>query len=225
MTQLLVDSQSGLLYFTEPTAVRVVRVIPSPVHDDTACLAEDLAKLIDGDDIPAADQVTFLVEGKRIRVSKTSLCIRSTYFKNMFESGFIESTTVGVVEIPIEEATYDAFYALISFLVTGRIDMRRCWPFLLDLLLLSNRYLVNGLRLPCSQHLVANAQQDSKAILGYMAIADRYGFEELLDGCLDVLVPDLESVYCQEEFKGLSSGALQKVISRLMRRNIYSSVS
>ena len=199
--------------------MRAVRVTPSPVHDDMACLADDLAKLIDSDDILPTDQVTFLVEGKRIRVSKTSLCIRSKYFKTMFESGFKESTTVGMEVIPIEEATYDSFYALISFLVTGRIDMRKCRPFLLDLLLLSDRYLVESLKLPCSQHLVASAQQDSRVILSYMDVADKYGFKELLDSCLDIIFPDLESVYCQEEFKRLGSGALYKVISRLMRKN------
>ena len=216
--RLFFDSPSGLLYFTESRAVRAIRVVKPPVYHDTR-LCDDLTKLIDSDDVPTADQVTFLVEGKPIRVSKTIVCIRSKYFRTMFQSGFKEATP-DLSAIAIENTTYDAFYALISFLVTGRIDMRKCQSFLLDLLLLSDQYLVNDLKLVCSQHLVENAQRDSETILDHMHFAERHGFKELLDCCLDVVLPDLKNVYYrQEAFKRLGSSALYEVISRLVEKD------
>ena len=210
--QMFYDSQSDLLYFTEEKAVRTVKLKAPLVHLD-ARLREDLGRLIDSDDIPASDQVTFLVEGKRIRVSKTILCLRSEYFKAMFLSGFAESQA-NASPISLSDTTYDTFYALVAFIVTGRFEIKECSKYLLDVLILSDRYLVQDLKSLCSKMLVDFAGDNLETVLNYACLAEKRGFQELLNACLDSIVPELEDACCQEAFKNLSKSTLLEIISR-----------
>ena len=214
---LFYDSQSGLLYFTEKKAVRTVQV-KTPFALLDARLRKDLRRLIDSDDIPVQDQATFLVEGKRIRVSKTILCLRSEYFKTMFQSGFAESQA-NASPISISDTTYDAFYALVVFIVTGRFVVKDSSKYLLDVLTLSDRYLVQDVKVHCSKMLVDFAGDNLETVLNYACLAERHGFQELFDACLDSIVPELKHAYRLEAFKNLSKEALLEVVSRSIEKN------
>ena len=152
------------------------------VHLDVR-LRKDLERLIDSDDIPASDQATFLIEGKRIRVSKTILCLRSEYFKTMFQSGLAESQAAAS-PISVSDAAYEAFYALVAFIVTGRFEIKKCSKYLLEVLMSSDRYLVHDLKSLCSKMLVYFAGDDLEAVLHYASLAEKYGFQELIAQCL-----------------------------------------
>ena len=216
---LFYDSQSGLLYFTEAKAVRTVQV-KTPFLLLDARPGKDLGRLIDSDDMmPVQDQATFLVEGKRIRVSKTILCLRSEYFKTMFQSGFAESQA-NASPISIGDTTYDAFYALVVFIGTGRfVVVKDSSNYLMDVLTLSDRYLVQDLKLHCSKMLVDVAGDNLETVLDYVCLAERHGFQELFDACLDSIVTQLKDAYRLEAFKNLSKEALLEVISRSIEKN------
>ncbi|XP_065843702.1 uncharacterized protein [Oscarella lobularis] len=223
---LFFDSKSGYLYFTEQKAVRRVRVAPpsfkkaAPPSFKKAAppsfkafdeLSHDLAQLIDNEEIVSTDKAVFLVQGKHVTVTaKSVLCIRSDYFSSMFSSNWKSSETEST-PISIKDATYESFYAIISFLLTGSLDVQKYSSNMPDILILADRFLISTLRDFCIAYLAKTVS--TATAIDYLSLADKYGFRDLREKCLQFVVSHYK-VLCQDE-KFESLGV--KLVVEIMR--------
>ena len=215
---LFFDSKSGYLYFTEPKAVRRVRVAPpsfeaakaAPPAFNDAGLSHDLAQLIDNEEIVSADKAVFLVQGKHVTVTaKSVLCIRSDYFNRMFSSNWKSSETESN-PISIKDATYESFYAIISFLLTGCLDVQKYSSNMPDILILADRFLISTLRDFCMAYLAKTVS--TATAIDYLSLADNYGFRDLREKCLQFVAIHYK-VLCQDEkFESLGVKLLAEII-------------
>ncbi|XP_065843703.1 uncharacterized protein [Oscarella lobularis] len=215
---LFFDSKSGYLYFTEQKAVRRVRVAPPsfkkaapPSFKAFDELSHDLAQLIDNEEIVSTDKAVFLVQGKHVTVTaKSVLCIRSDYFSSMFSSNWKSSETEST-PISIKDATYESFYAIISFLLTGSLDVQKYSSNMPDILILADRFLISTLRDFCIAYLAKTVS--TATAIDYLSLADKYGFRDLREKCLQFVVSHYK-VLCQDE-KFESLGV--KLVVEIMR--------
>ena len=208
---LFYDSKSGFLYFTEPKALRRVRVATPFIHDPKLSL--DLAKFIDGsDNLPVGDAI-FLVEGKRIKVCAKPLCVRSEYFSSMFLSNWKEISTKDASEstlIRIEDATYEAFHAVITYLVTGCLEVRKYFRIIPDILVLADRYLVENLREFCISHMARRVSIETA--LDYLSLADRFSFRELRKTAPQFATKNFKTLCHDDRFAALGGELLAEIM-------------
>ena len=211
---LFYDSKSGFLYFTEARAVRRVRLAASSFHDPK--LSIDLAKLIDGSDGLPAGNAIFLVKGERISVCATHMCVRSEYFSAMFSSNWKErSKTDGSESTPIciEDATYESFYAVVTFLVTGCFDVQKHSRIIPDILVLADRYLVESLRDFCIGYMARRVSIETA--IDYLFLANRFGFRELRDVAIAFVAKHFRTLCHYDRFTGLGSELLAEIMRRI----------
>ncbi|XP_065841843.1 uncharacterized protein [Oscarella lobularis] len=208
---LFYDSKSGFLYFTESNAVRRVRVKASTFRDPK--LSIDLAKMMNGSDsLPAGDTI-FLVEGKRISVCTNLLCVRSEYFSSMFSSNWKEYSRKDTSEstpICIEDTTYESFNAVITFLVTGCLEILKHSHIIPDILVLADRYLVESLHEFCIAHLVRRVSNETA--VDYLSLADRFGFRELKKVALQFVTKNFKTLCRDDNFAGLGGELLAEIV-------------
>ena len=210
---LFYDSESGYLYFTEKKAVRRVRVRVAsrsfkPFYE--IAFSRDLARLIDNEEIAPIDKAVFLVQGKRISVTtKSILCIRSDYFNRMFSSNWKSSKTESA-PISIEDATYESFYAIITFLLTGCLEVQKYANIMPDILVLADRFLISNLRDFCVTHLAKTVS--TTTAIDYLSFADEYGFKDLRDRCLQFVVRQYKVLCKDPQFQTLDSKILAEII-------------
>ena len=206
---LFYDSKSGFLYFTESKAVRRVKVTASTFRDPK--LSTDLARLMNGS-LPAGDTV-FLVEGKSISVSTNLLCVRSEYFSSMFSSNWKEYTKEDTSEstpICIEDATYESFNAVITFLVTGCLEIQKHSHIIPDILVLADRYLVESLRDFCIAHLARRVSKETA--FDYLSLAERFGFRELKKVAVHFVAKNFKTLCRDDNFAGLGGELLAEIV-------------
>eukprot|EP00118_Oscarella_pearsei_P022530 m.261352 g.261352 ORF g.261352 m.261352 type:complete len:503 (+) comp40445_c0_seq17:1-1509(+) len=210
---LYYDAKSGCLFFTEERAIRKVKVSEKRHHIDPK-LPHDLLKLIDSSDIPSAEAANFLVEGKIVRVAKTSLCIRSEYFQKMLQSDWKESQTEESGNaITVRETTYDAFHAVITFLVAGVFDKEKCHSIMMDVLLLADKYLVADLREICMRQLVK--QLSLTTVVEFLLLSEKHDFKVLMDASLTFAAENIKQLRHQDSFDSLSKDIVSKVVLSL----------
>jgi len=152
------------------------RILPLPQIPPSSRVAQMAALLSD----PSRADVTFVVEGEKIKAHSVLLAARSEYFERMLCGGFAEagsSAAGSAAQIPIQNTTPAAFRALLRYLYTDElafseddvvhvmhkaheIDERRVYAHCL-------RY--------CQEHLAPpNA-------IGWLVLADKYHMAELRD--------------------------------------------
>ncbi|XP_065843569.1 uncharacterized protein [Oscarella lobularis] len=212
---LCYDGESGCLYFTEKKAVRRVRVKPAkPFYDDE--LSRHLAKLINSSEngVPAGDAV-FLVEGKRIEVAARILYIRSEYFNKMLSSTWKESSAGEWAPITIKEATYESFYAVITFLATGCLEVRKYRHIMPDILVLADRFLIKKLRDFCVKHLATRVS--FRTALDYLSLADRHGFQVLRDACMQFVAKNVRAFCHDPKFADLGGQLLAELFRLVLK--------
>eukprot|EP00118_Oscarella_pearsei_P021474 m.241108 g.241108 ORF g.241108 m.241108 type:complete len:188 (+) comp40200_c0_seq27:1014-1577(+) len=168
---------SGCLFFK---AVQKIRVAKQCLLHYDPTFSTDLMKLIDNSNIPSSEIVQFRVEGRLIQVSKTNLCIRSEYFQKMLQSGWKEGKSEGV--IPIEETTYDAFHALITYLVAGVLDVEKCRPIMIDIFMLADKYLEGNLKGLCIRQLVKDLSLET--VIDCLFLSEKFNNQELMEASL-----------------------------------------
>ena len=204
--QLLYDAKSGYIYFNDTAAVRKVKIAPQSFYD--TALPNDLAKFVDGEDgLPQGD-VIFLVAEKRLRVNAKILSVRSDYFKTMFSLSWRESSKG---EVAIQDTTYESFYAVIMFLVTGRLEVRKYSDIVPDILILADRFLIATLRDFCVDYLAK--RRSRRTALDYLSLADTYGFQDLRDVYVKFVAKNVEAFRRDERFANLDSQLLEEIES------------
>ncbi|GAM27373.1 hypothetical protein SAMD00019534_105480 [Acytostelium subglobosum LB1] len=143
----------------------------SKVHptSPSSLLASNFGQLVDN---PMYSDIQFKVDGRTIHAHRCILYSRNEHFKAMITSGMKE-TVEDIIHVP--DTTYDAFRAIVHYLYTGQLRFRQI--DLLELLSLSDRYLIKEVKEQCAKYLVHVA---NKANMDQMRhLADTYNIDEL----------------------------------------------
>ena len=213
---LLLDESTHTLYFTQEHCIRKVDLqqyfIP-PLPNLDVSLGEDLMFLVDNKDW--AD-VVFQVEGKQIFACKCVLVARSSYFSRLFSSGMKESHPSHdghVTTIPIQNASYDAFQALIVYLVTDkvRVDVND-WKMVCQLLILSDRFLVSKLKSYCEQ-IVAGQIRVENAV-EVLRLSDTHNVPLLKEQAVTFICNHIDVMRERAEMKQLSSSLFLEIFEK-----------
>jgi hypothetical protein len=163
--------------------------------------------------------VTFIIENKTIKAHKSVLKARSEFFRAMFGSGMRESQNS---EIPLPDATYDAFKALLEFLYTGTCSITDI-NLAEEIFVCANQFAAFQLKDYCEQELIKAVTNISNVdtLLQYLEMADVYQVKEnqirissfhsnvlfqaknLQEVCINLLVSKYQEAIDSESFMAL----------------------
>ena len=161
---------------------------PPPVAAVTApsCTKRLRSNLHDFVNSPSFSDVEFLVEGHRVYGHKVILSLLSERFRSMFsdENGFSEAVE-GQVVVP--DYSHKVFVLMLEYLYTGVLPDLRIDPgspsfeLAVELLGLSDQYLLDHLKQSCEQQLQAAVRDDTAEWL--LEVADRSNAWQLQQVC------------------------------------------
>jgi hypothetical protein len=127
LTGIAIDAEGNILVCGGDHRIRVIaagvtppRILPLPQIPPSSRVAQMAALLSD----PSRADVTFVVEGEKIKAHSVLLAARSEYFERMLCGGFAEagsSAAGSAAQIPIQNTTPAAFRALLRYLYTDEL--------------------------------------------------------------------------------------------------------
>ncbi|XP_062517173.1 NHL repeat-containing protein 2-like [Corticium candelabrum] len=213
---LLLNESTHTLYFTQQHCIRKVDLqqyfIP-PLPNLDVSLGEDQMFLVDNKDL--AD-VVFQVEDKQIFAYKPILIARNSYFSGLFSSGMKESHPSGdghVTTIPIQDASYDAFRALIVYLITDKVSVDvNDWKMVWQLLILSDRFLVSKLKSYCEQIVARHIRVENAVEV--LCLSDTHNTPLLKEQAITFICNHLDVMRGRAEMEQLSSSLLLEIIRK-----------
>ncbi|XP_048258830.1 BTB and MATH domain-containing protein 36-like [Haliotis rufescens] len=163
--------------------------------------------------------VVLVVEGQKLHVNKTVLSIASPVFEKMFFGEFKEKTSL---EVPLPGKTYDDMVELLLCIYPSTAN-----PVTVDnidaLLPLAEEYAMTSLKQRCrtffTTYLKVNVESLAKSqLVHFMHLADKYDFDDVLEGCLARAVhieySGTNGLQHQEEFHDLSEKAAVQFFKR-----------
>jgi len=127
--------------------------------------------------------VTFVVEEEEIRAHKGVLASRSTYFKNMFSSGMLESDSKSV---KVKDVQPTIFKAILRFIYGGVVEERQL-EVLAKLIAAADMYCMDELKRICETIIRATLKVEN--IIDALVIADKFNCEKLLRDAKAVFRP------------------------------------
>jgi len=136
-------------------------------------LSKEMRSMLEDDE---DKNVTFIIENKPIKAHKSVLKARSEFFNAMFASGMRESQNL---EIPLPDATYDAFKAFLEYLYTGTCSIPDV-HLAEDIFICANQFAAFKLKDYCERELIKAVTNISNVdlLLQYLEMADVYQVRE-----------------------------------------------
>ena len=149
----------------------------------SSTLVEDLRGFVGSD---FQSDVTFIVEGKRVRAHKI-LCMRCPYFRNMFRGEYVESREEEVI---ISEVGYETFFKLLEFLYSDHCEVNSI--NVVDLFQAADRFGVERLKKICESALINLLDVDS--VCDIFLLGDSYNGELLKSESIAFIVTHFDQV-------------------------------
>eukprot|EP01100_Stratorugosa_tubuloviscum_P012041 TRINITY_DN553_c0_g1_i1.p1 TRINITY_DN553_c0_g1~~TRINITY_DN553_c0_g1_i1.p1 ORF type:complete len:846 (-),score=248.58 TRINITY_DN553_c0_g1_i1:124-2661(-) len=177
MNNLDIEMRRFLINFSEKYGLLSLRNILTN-GSKKPTIENDLKKLLNNQ---IFTDIEFEIESKKIYAHKVILCQRSTYFKAKYQgAGKFMQESERNVSYP-ENATYDAFLALLGFIYTDKLEEGLDINIYLNLLELSNFYNILRLREMCSTIIAEFVDVETSAYV--WKIADENGAIKLATIC------------------------------------------
>lgn len=143
---------------------------------------EDYEKLFE---TGLCSDVVFIADGKELRLHKSVLMARSSVFEATFSHSMKESANNAV---EVEDVRYEVLRELFRYIYAGQANGIE--NFADDLLVVAERYLVQGLKTMCEEVLCKNLTFDN--VLGYLSLADTNNAPDLESQAISFVVSNLE---------------------------------
>jgi hypothetical protein len=155
----------------------------------------NMASLINN---PEFSDLKILVEGKTIFCHRAILACQCERFRALLTAGMKESAEH---EIVIQDWSYDAYLALITYLYTGKLtaDCKKVD----ELLGLADQYTFDALKQLTEKILINSIEIENVCHL--LRISDRYGARELKKSCLTFILKSFDQVVTTQAFEELSA--------------------
>ncbi|XP_071846345.1 RCC1 and BTB domain-containing protein 1-like [Apostichopus japonicus] len=172
----------------------IVSAVPNEYGGDVLtslknCLTED----------EEIEDITFIVEGQKIRAHKTILMIRSDYFRSMFQKDWAEKDKK---DITIQGFTYVGFNTYIEYVYTGTIPNKLAFHVAVDLLQIADCYQDTKLKGLCEEPLKDKLQINNCANL--YQIATQFQAKLLRVGCAKFGAHHMTDVIASDYFKQMT---------------------
>jgi len=164
--------------------------------EDGTEFSDDYLKLFD--DAKKAD-VTFLVNGEKIKAHKTILFARSTYFERMFDSDMKENLS-DEVEVPDDDP--EAFRGMLRYLYGG-VAPPNLDDIAMDLFVLADKYGLEKLKTTCKTSIFANLGADT--VVDALLLAYRYDNDDLMAEAKVVLRANIRAVKESNDYEKLKA--------------------
>lgn len=147
--------------------------------------------------------VIIIADGKKFNVHKTILMARSPVFRAMFEHNMKENVEKAV---EIKDVKCDVLKELLRFMYAGKVNGIEVMAE--DLLIVAEKYSVQGLKVVCEQFLSENLTVDN--VLVYLRLADMNNAMALKSGAIQFFASNSEDIVDTPEFTsfGNSNSAL-----------------
>ena len=128
----------------------------SPVDKDAGNIFSDMEKAFND---PTWSDITFTTSDRQtVLASKWLLCLRSSFFRNMFQSEMIESSQT-VIEVDDPAAT---FLPLIKYIYTDSVSFKDySYKELVEILEIADKYMLVGMRRLCEKYLCNHINGDN----------------------------------------------------------------
>ncbi|GMI43328.1 hypothetical protein TrCOL_g6054 [Triparma columacea] len=172
------------------------------VRGDYRTLMEDGIK--DPMDMEGSGDVIFKVgpSGRMVRANRGILKARSSYFRQMFNSGMIESSS-GTPHNPvaIADVNYNVFLVILEYLYTGTVKEGVGGDCVVEVLIVSERYMLDGLKVICEDAIRRGI--DVESVSGLLITSARHNALVLKKISLDFVLENFERVKMSEGFKEL----------------------
>jgi hypothetical protein len=188
---------------------RELRIVVPP-----SSFSSDFATILLGGPESLTD-ITFIVEGKEVRLHKAVLAARCEYFRKMFNSGMLESTAT---HITLYELRHDVFLALSDYLYTDQLQDP---TFALDLLVEAEKMNIPRLSALCQSVLEEGI--DAETVTNILDAADTYMAHALRKVCVAYILENWEQVSVTEGFVGLRVDLLREILRKRANPGSYPS--
>jgi len=159
-----------------------VAAASAPSTPLTSRLSEDILRKLDDDD---DKDVTFLVQGEKIKAHKFVLSARSSYFQAMFKSGLKESVSN---QVTISDVAPKVFRELLRFLYSGSAPEFQ-EDVTAELLAVADKYGLEDLKKMCASFLASNLRRNN--VVDIVLLAHDHGCPALQDKASAVLRSNL----------------------------------
>ena len=137
--------------------------------------------------------VTFSVQGEKLRAHKGILATRCDYFSKMFDSSVYESSSN---EVEVKDAKPEVFGGMLHYLYTNMLP-NNYNHIALDLLVLADKYCLEQLKKICESSAPLNALNVTDALL----VADQVGSSRLMARSKVVFQKNFDAIEISENFE------------------------
>ncbi|XP_028047324.1 uncharacterized protein LOC114254677 [Monomorium pharaonis] len=165
--------------------------------------------------------VTLAIDGKLLRIEKSLLCAKSTYFNKMFETLSEEDAKKN---IELSDVPYDIFEIIIVFLQTGYFSYtlyKDSNDFINKLYLLlsaADNYDMKELKIQCEKHLIEYTVKANVVLHLHIAIANKAKYLENYAKKLIKLY--LNDIIATKDFLNLIENN-SKIFVDIMRQELF----
>ncbi|KAJ8680813.1 hypothetical protein QAD02_016600 [Eretmocerus hayati] len=132
-------------------------------------------------------EVTFIIGKQELRLHKSILSSRSPVFAAMFDNNFEESVSNKVV---IEDQSFEVMKEFFRYIYAAKIN--NIEDHAIELLGLSNKYVVVKLINLCEEYLMSNIKKENA--LDYLNIASLYTAENLISKCIAFIISNVKEI-------------------------------
>ena len=164
--------------------------------------------------------VTFIVNGEKMKAHKLILGARSVYFASMFDADMRENLAN---EVEITDADPDVFRAVLVYLYAGidpPVEMA------LDVLVIADKYGLERLKRSCENLVFTDFEHRFRVrgditIVDVLIVADRVGCVDLKNRAMSILSANLHLVSEEERAKLKNDpDLLLQVFERCVTKNV-----
>ncbi len=185
--------------------------------NEAKSLSADVSILLNN---PIYSDVTFSVEGRAIYAHRCILGARCEILEKMLDGPMRESASP---TITLPDVSYAAFTALLEYLYTESARVFREVPVdrkcVLELLCVSDQYLVNDLKRQCETVLIGCIQLDT--VCEMLELADAHRAGTLKKQCMEFIFGNFTAVVALDTFLGLPRPILKELFMELSRRGCF----
>lgn len=195
----LMDSKNNLLSNGKLTILCEIVVVKNCLHSENRdndlelTTPEDPCRIATFCDL--FSDIKFDLDGKIVYAHKTILANRSDIFAAMFEQDMKENSQN---KVEINDIDYEVFTEMLRFIYTGKVNEFE--KMAKSLLIVSEKYALEGLRVMCTKHLCGTLSTDNA--FEYLDLADVHSIDELKTQAINFIVSRAEDI---ENFAGFKS--------------------
>ncbi|KAJ8680808.1 hypothetical protein QAD02_016595 [Eretmocerus hayati] len=131
--------------------------------------------------------VTFIIEKKKLQLHKNILSSRSPVLAAMFNHDFKENISN---EVNIEDQSYEIMKEFFRYIYSAKVN--EIEKYAAELLFLSHKYDVEGLKSLCVQHIAESLQNENA--LECLNLAYQYGAETLKAECFEFILKNAKGI-------------------------------